>query len=1028
MQTLIFLYILGVNIFQATGTEKSYQMHYMNLIIEEMALNNLTEILKLSFVNITDQLVDKIQITTSCKDAAGFTNCNCSQGYRWSDKVCQSNQKCCGNTNCTFSINQPHMCIDNTTVTINGSFTLPSDYQNCLAQQSSSEFVQCNKNVTKMMLDVYSTLKGFDILTISNYRVGSIIADFKLIIVSDVSSQELLNRSSLLFPNLTSTLNLQTSGVVRITVPSSLQCYNSENTVTCRSQEDLKTDPLWQLKNPGGQYVITNGTQAQVTSEPMVSTVKLKNITELWAGEYSCSYTKTSGGISITHKASAVMDVALLPNIYISTTPQFPHCKSESDLMNVQIDCKITQNNDSYNVSWTSPNIPAAIKVISSTGQLTYSAATILNCKSATEQQVTCSFMNRCNQTRSATININIIKATDQFCPAADGWPDAKAGYTAVLPCTKGTGENQRQCQRQSTGFGKWSDQVQMCVNQDLYDVLKKAIIVDTGLGSLDSNAATVLNSLQGATNNTGAINTFANVNTSVQVLLRLSEKPIQITYQSSVNDLLESSSNLLEKSLQNSWTVSSTGSGNSSTSNVTMPEQYLKSVEKLISVSNLTSESKKSNIEVDTCNSTGCTNTVFNVNISLSSSNSGNVKAAGFQQLQNYMSCDYDYTPNSIIVSATTDGKKSDSVEITIDFQLLSERPPNVEILCVSWDFNNSRWSSSGCRWVSSSNNARCVCTHLSSFAVLMSRKPIELPGMTQITYAGLSISIMSLVIVLVIELIVWSAVVKTNTLYLRHTTHVNISLCLLIADVCFLASSTIQISELWCETFVVLKHFCYLSMFFWMLCLSCTLLHQAVFLFHNVSKKNYLRFSLILGYVCPFLIVFITFLTNQGGAEGKYFNKSTCWLVYVGAFKGSIFTFLIPVGIIIFINLFSMLVVIMKLLDHPNITDKSHEKDKTAAKTVMRTVILLTPIFGITWAFGFGVMILDLTSGIIAYIVNYAFTVLNSFQGFLILVTTCLGDKMIREALFNRLKKNATVSTTRSESTTKLESSWKK
>ncbi|GLD47779.1 adhesion G-protein coupled receptor F3-like protein [Lates japonicus] len=119
-------------------------------------------------------------------------------------------------------------------------------------------------------------------------------------------------------------------------------------------------------------------------------------------------------------------------------------------------------------------------------------------------------------------------------------------------------------------------------------------------------------------------------------------------------------------------------------------------------------------------------------------------------------------------------------------------------------------------------------------------------------------------------------------------------------------------------------------------------------------------------------------------------------------------------------------MLVVIMKLLNHPKNADKSQENEKTAAKTVMRSVVLLTPIFGITWVFGFGVTLIDLTYGDLAYAVNYAFTLLNAFQGLFILLTTCLGDKLTREALLKRLRKSAPASI--SDSTTKLESTWKK
>lgn len=49
--------------------------------------------------------------------------------------------------------------------------------------------------------------------------------------------------------------------------------------------------------------------------------------------------------------------------------------------------------------------------------------------------------------------------------------------------------------------------------------------IVDTGLGALDKNAANVFSLLEHVTNNSKTINTFANMNASVQVFSSLSQK-----------------------------------------------------------------------------------------------------------------------------------------------------------------------------------------------------------------------------------------------------------------------------------------------------------------------------------------------------------------------------------------------------------------------------------------------------------------------------------------------------------------------
>lgn len=393
-----------------------------------------------------------------------------------------------------------------------------------------------------------------------------------------------------------------------------------------------------------------------------------------------------------------------------------------------------------------------------------------------------------------------------------------------------------------------------------------------------------------------------------------------------------------------------------------------------------VTKKEKKPNVEVDVCNRVAnCTNKVFNATVTLDDSDHGVVKTAGFQHLDRYLPHNDSATIiNSIVVSTTVERKQGD-VNIKIEFELKYKRPRHVRIECVAWDNTSRHWSADGCTW---EGEGVCACKHLSSFAILMAKEPLDIPGIEEVTLAGLSVSVLSLFLCLAIQVIVWNTVVKSDNSYLLHIVHVNISICLLVGDCCFLASYKPPISTIWCKTVVVLKHFSYLSMFFWMLCLSCTLLHQTVFMFHRVSKKTYLKFSFFLGYMCPSLIVIITFISNNVGEEGVYYHEDTCWLVFVEAFQGSIHAFILPIGIIVFINVFSMLVVIMKLLMSTKRWEVFNAKEKAGAKTIIRTVILLTPTFGVTWIFGFGVLLLDLTDGWIAYVFNYAFTLLNAFQ----------------------------------------------
>nr|XP_020463596.1 adhesion G-protein coupled receptor F3-like [Monopterus albus] len=490
---------------------------------------------------------------------------------------------------------------------------------------------------------------------------------------------------------------METTGVVHLKMPSNPVCYDSLFILMCSSQEDLNTVPVWQLKKEGKIYEITTGTESEVMATTRGANVTLRKITELWKGEYTCTYTQgLTQEVTILHKASAVMDVSLLPKIDITTEPQFPRCKPNTDLVKVRVICDIEK---------------------------------------------------------------------DQFCVAEGDWKDTKAGYTAEIKCMNATGKRQRKC---TAGTPEtWENEVSACVNSDLAGVLQSANIVDVGLGSYDTNAANVLSRLQNATNKTDTINTFANVNASVHVLVSLSHKLQSINNDSAVNDLLESSSNMLESSLEQSW------KSNPNKDNLSLAEIYLDSVEQLIDGTSITTVKKKTNIEVAACSKPNCTNTVFNVSVSLGNSDAQNVTTAGFKQLENYWpTSDDERTPNSIIVSTTTDNKQLDSVELQIDFQLLKPRPRNVRIDCVAWDNATRTWSPHGCKWQGSSNEGRCVCNHLSSFAILMSRSQVKVPGINEMTYAGLSVSILSLAISLVIEVIVWSAVVKTSNSHVRHTT----------------------------------------------------------------------------------------------------------------------------------------------------------------------------------------------------------------------------------------------------------------
>lgn len=414
------------------------------------------------------------------------------------------------------------------------------------------------------------------------------------------------------------------------------------------------------------------------------------------------------------------------------------------------------------------------------------------------------------------------------------------------------------------------------------------------------------------------------------------------------------------------------------------MSSTYLHSLEGLVKniKVNKSSGLNSENLELKFCSDSDCKMSVFDVDVNMNRT-SGTVKTVGVRNLMDKLNNDYRNTEStSLLLSATLVGNNDSSVQITLEF-------PNVQMSknqahCVFWNTTLGDWSDEGCVLSNTDQNRTvCICNHLTSFSVLMSKDAIALPFLDEITYVGLGVSICSLVILLIIESLVWAAVVKSNLSHFRHTSLVNISLCLLLADCSFLASSfPDRLTETLCLVFTISKHFFFLAMFCWMLCLSVMLVHQLIFVFNPLRKKVFMFFSSIMGYVVPLLLVGSSYVYYKY-TDQPYHKKETCWLTFNGLLDGSLHAFLLPVGAIIFTNMFSMGVVILTLVK-TSMPDGGKSADAETAKSILKVIVFLTPVFGVTWIFGFIMLLLDDDDPMKPFFV-YAFTIFNSFQVFL-------------------------------------------
>ncbi|XP_067428732.1 adhesion G protein-coupled receptor F5-like [Thunnus thynnus] len=708
------------------------------------------------------------------------------------------------------------------------------------------------------------------------------------------------------------------------------------------------------------------------------------------AGIYECGFTRGS----VRHTAKTQLRVALLPDeITLKINPLTVDCsdRKDSDSVNVNVIATILNSTESYVVWWSYRGKGKNNLVNTFNGdQLVYSFDAPISCKKSMDAQyMNVTFKNTVNQEKSQRVDIPVIYRGKQFCSKDGFWPKTPARDTVInRTCEEGkVGYKSRTCKGP-----EWENVYSSCISQELNKVLNAADNFKKGLGASQEAAVGIFAGLSNSstTNSTDSSSVMAEVGASIGVLDVMSSASQNIDLEESVfPSFVDAASNLLNKP----WV----GVNKSIIQN--MSSDYLMSVETLVkNIKVNTSDGFNStNLELKFCNSSsGCNVSLFDIDVNLTKT-SGIMKTVAVKNITDKLPHSLTYLTTSLLLSVTLEDSDNSSLEIRLDFP----REEGSEPVCVFWNTTVREWSDEGCSANISSDGNRtlCVCNHLTAFSVLMSKSDISDATLDMITNVGLGVSICSLLIFLIIESLVWSAVVQTNLSHFRHTAMVNIAFFLLLGDCSFLVSSYLDIlSDTWCLVLTICKHLFFLAMFCWMLCLSVMLVHQLIFVFSPVRKRVFMFLSSIVGYVCPVLIVGSSYVYYKY-TDKPYYDKKSCWLIYEKLLKGSIYAFILPVGTVILTNLFSMVVVILTLLKS-SIPDSTKTDDKETAKSILKVVVFLTPLFGVTWAIGLIGFILDEKDPMIK-VVHYSFTILNSFQGLFILLTGCLTEKKIRGEL---------------------------
>ncbi|XP_060764579.1 adhesion G protein-coupled receptor F5-like [Neoarius graeffei] len=324
----------------------------------------------------------------------------------------------------------------------------------------------------------------------------------------------------------------------------------------------------------------------------------------------------------------------------------------------------------------------------------------------------------------------------------------------------------------------------------------------------------------------------------------------------------------------------------------------------------------------------------------------------------------------------------------------------------CVFWNFSLLNgiggWDTTGCQLKPLGNESErftCECNHTTSFSILMSpfalKKSLAIV-LGYITYIGVGISMGSLVLCLIIEILIWKSVTKNDTSCIRHVSVVNIAVSLLIADICFIIGGAVVKKGVGpCSTATFFMHFFYLALFFWMLLSALLLLYRTLMVFSRMSRGTMMAIAFTVGYGAPLIIAVVT-VASTAGSKGYIQKDHNCWLNWNKT--KALLAFVILALTIVAVNLLVLIVVLCKMLRR-GINASIQPDEKHPLVVIVRCVGVLTPLFGLTWGFGIGTMVSS------DFGIHVVFAFLNSLQGFFILLFGTFLDSKVRQALAGKL-----------------------
>ncbi|XP_062345633.1 adhesion G protein-coupled receptor F5 isoform X2 [Cinclus cinclus] len=780
--------------------------------------------------------------------------------------------------------------------------------------------------------------------------------------------------------------------------------------ITCESDVSNYDKISWKIQSGNITKTVNCVTCINNHPFPVKSVLTVKSASQEWRGTYICTFSQKN----LDSSANVTIEVISLPlkkNILIDPIASSVQCQVPHALQC----CISAETMSNYNVTFWVQQNEFQVEEKKKGNLLCYVYNhTQKECNKDKEFVAYCKFINRIKEgVDSEHIRLHLIPEKEISC--SDSLGIGTEGAILIKPCSyvknqKGfiRGNVTYQCINRS-----WEAKRNDCLSGPINDLLSTAeslvnspeakTILPSYLEHLKNQTEKELTTITNSSADVGAIVTILNMISSIPAE---AEECTMKNFLSTVDLIVGDSTTAAWEDLNNKTRQSSlllqsveNFSQNLQPVNNTIPSVFANTVELkgIVVKENNTDYNKEFGISKNLTVSV----LISETEIQTLTQNS-TIVSVMYSKLGHILPRDASEYVNGLLITTTLSRNRSQNFEVNMTFAKkdLSLKMPK----CVFWNFTlndyRGNWDNRGCTPTELGDYVICSCNHLTSFSILMSLDRSSISTFEDyISYTGLAISIVSLVVCIIIESLVWKYVTNNTTSYMRHVCILNIATSLLIADVWFIVTASItdqnqQMSRDICIMATFFIHFFYLCVLFWMLSLGLILFYRLVFILHNTSKTAQKAVAFCLGYVCPFVIAVTTITVTL--PKNSYTRKNVCWLNWEDS--KALLAFIIPALIIVATNLFIAAVVIIKIL-RPTIGDRSSGQERKYLFQIGRSVAILTPLLGLTWGFGLATVIESRHQAF-----RIIFSVLNAFQGLFILVSGTLWDKKIQEALLKR------------------------